>query len=436
MKIHIDEEFRSLIPPLTPEERAQLEANLIADGCREPLIVWQGCLVDGHNRFEICTRLGIAYETLEMEFADREAAMDWMDANQLGRRNLSPENFKLAVGRRYNRTKKAARFEEGNKAAEKTVDQNDTPFTSTAAKLATEYGISEATVKRAGKFAEEVEEAKKTAAPELKKAIEERKVSKADAVKIATLPQAEQKKVVELSDKEIVAKANQIKREQKEAKKTEKVIAENKAVEAVQGLAKVDISAVADIRLCSCKELFASGVRPDVVITDPPYPREFLDTFTELAEGCALAGVKVVAVMSGQSYLPEVMERLCKHLKYRWTMAYLTPGGQAVQLWQAKVNTFWKPLLVFGEATDWFGDVVKSDVNDNDKRFHNWGQSESGMMDWIKRMSKPNDLICDPFMGAGTTAVAALACGRRFVGCDIDAAHVESAKARCLQVIR
>jgi site-specific DNA-methyltransferase (adenine-specific) len=122
---------------------------------------------------------------------------------------------------------------------------------------------------------------------------------------------------------------------------------------------------------------------------------------------------------------------MSKHLKYRWTLAYMTPGGQAVQQWQAKVNTFWKPILLFGEADEWFGDVATSKAND--KRFHGWGQSESGMVDLVDRLTKPGDLICDPFIGAGTTAVAALASGRRFIGCDIDPFHAETAKARALQ---
>ena len=115
--------------------------------------------------------------------------------------------------------------------------------------------------------------------------------------------------------------------------------------------------------------------------------------FTELAEACAAASVPLVAVMSGQSYLPEVLRRLCEHLTYRWTLAYLTPGGQAVQLWAGKINTFWKPVLLFGEPTEWLGDVVSSKVNDNDKRFHTWGQSESGMADLVERLTKPGQPV-------------------------------------------
>ena len=209
--------------------------------------------------------------------------------------------------------------------------------------------------------------------------------------------------------------------------------AEQKEIELQQALKEISIQsldAVCDIRVCSCRELFQSGIKPDAVITDPPYPHEFLACFSELAESCKLASVPLIAVMSGQSYLPEVMQRLCEHLEYRWTIAYLTPGGQAAQQWPRKVNAFWKPILLFGNASDWIGDVAKSDVNDNDKRHHNWGQSESGMEDLIGRLTKPGQIVCDPFLGGGTTAVVSLALGRRFIGCDIDPQCVENTRKR------
>ena len=89
MNITIDPEFKALIPPLAPEELSQLEVNIIADGCRDPLVTWQGALIDGHNRYEICTRHGLPFETVEVDFADRTAAMLWMIDNQKGRRNVS-----------------------------------------------------------------------------------------------------------------------------------------------------------------------------------------------------------------------------------------------------------------------------------------------------------------------------------------------------------
>lgn len=178
----------------------------------------------------------------------------------------------------------------------------------------------------------------------------------------------------------------------------------------------------------------------DAIITDPPYPREFLPVYTDLAEFAARAlkpGGSLVC-MVGQSYLPEILERLGERLTYQWTVAYLTPGGQAAQLWDRKVNTFWKPLLWFtnGDYTgDWIGDVTRSEVNDNDKRHHHWGQSESGMADIIRRFTAPGDLIVDPFLGGGTTGQVALDLARRFTGADTDPDCVEQSRHRILRQV-
>lgn len=219
-----------------------------------------------------------------------------------------------------------------------------------------------------------------------------------------------------------------VKRQEKEQKKEEKRDKQEQAIAKISDEAKRDLSSVCDIRQCSMAELL-EDVKPDCIITDPPYPKEFLHVYGELAE--ASKHVPLVAVMVGQSYLPQILSAMTEHLPYLWTMTYLTPGGQAVQLWQAKVNTFWKPILLFGELPHWIGDVVSSDTNDNDKEHHYWGQSESGMANLIERLSQPGDLVCDPFMGGGTTAVTSIGMGRRFVGCDIDADAVTTSRERC-----
>lgn len=90
MTIKIDPELKALIPPLAADEYKQLEANIIAEGCRDPLVVWDSTLIDGHNRHEICTRHGIKFDTVEMEFESIAHARIWMRNNQKGRRNLTP----------------------------------------------------------------------------------------------------------------------------------------------------------------------------------------------------------------------------------------------------------------------------------------------------------------------------------------------------------
>lgn len=90
-KPSIDPEFRALIHAPTADELAGLEADIVARGCLDAIKTWNGMIVDGHNRFEICERLGKPYRVEALSFDTREEAKAWMIAHQLGRRNL-PEN--------------------------------------------------------------------------------------------------------------------------------------------------------------------------------------------------------------------------------------------------------------------------------------------------------------------------------------------------------
>lgn len=148
--IVVDTEFAALIPPLAAEEREQLEANIAEHGgARDPIVVWgrEGKLtiLDGHNRYEICTRLGLPFDIHQLSFASREKAADWIDRNQLGRRNLSPEQMSLLRGRRFNRTKKRGRSKTGQNVR------------ISAEQLAAEHGVNERTIRRDGEFAAAVE---------------------------------------------------------------------------------------------------------------------------------------------------------------------------------------------------------------------------------------------------------------------------------------
>ena len=96
--ITIDSEFKALIPPLTAEEHAELERSLLADGCRDALVLWGDTLIDGHNRYEICTRHNIPFEVVRKELDSRQSAIEWIILNQFGRRNLpAHERARLAL---------------------------------------------------------------------------------------------------------------------------------------------------------------------------------------------------------------------------------------------------------------------------------------------------------------------------------------------------
>ncbi len=100
MRYAIDPEFKTLIRSLTEAEYSALEASVVAEGCRDALVIWRGygIIVDGHNRYEICQKNGIAFRVEERDFPDRQAVKVWILKNALARRNLTDgERFEVAI---------------------------------------------------------------------------------------------------------------------------------------------------------------------------------------------------------------------------------------------------------------------------------------------------------------------------------------------------
>lgn len=148
--MRIDSEFKNLIPPLTAEEFQGLEQSILSDGCRDALVVWNGILIDGHNRYEICMKHGIPFETMEMEFDSREDVKLWMMQNQLARRNLSPYvrslialKMKPAIAERA-KERHASHTEQGYQMFGKAVH--------TDKELANIAGVSHATIAKVEKI--------------------------------------------------------------------------------------------------------------------------------------------------------------------------------------------------------------------------------------------------------------------------------------------
>jgi N6-adenosine-specific RNA methylase IME4 len=149
LNFRIDPDIRSHIPPLREDELRQLEENMLRDGCKAPLVVWDGVLLDGHNRFDICERHGLPFTTETIELPNREAAIAWIEDNQLGRRNLTADQFSYFIGRKYERIKRS------HGGAREASGQNDHLKTATA--VAEQHGVSEKTVRRAGDYANDVD---------------------------------------------------------------------------------------------------------------------------------------------------------------------------------------------------------------------------------------------------------------------------------------
>ena len=136
----------------------------------------------------------------------------------------------------------------------------------------------------------------------------------------------------------------------------------------------------------------------------------------------------VLVVMSGQTHLPEVYERLTQYedLQYRWTVAYLMPGKTDVRVWGRTIWNRWKPVVVLTKGQprgDWTIDVVTSP--EADKQHHVWGQSLQGIVGLIDAFVLPESRILDPFVGGGTTIDAAINSGHTCVGIDNDPVAIE-----------
>jgi hypothetical protein len=161
-QLKINERFKRLIPPLSLGELQQLEQNLIRDGCREPLCVWNSTIIDGHNRYEICTRLQIPFTIQRKHFESYEEATAWICANQLGRRNITDETRKYLIGKRYEMEKilgahNACGTNQHKKKEVRPKMLAEPAFDKTACRtrerLGEEYRISHATVDKYGIYA-------------------------------------------------------------------------------------------------------------------------------------------------------------------------------------------------------------------------------------------------------------------------------------------
>jgi DNA methylase len=160
-----------------------------------------------------------------------------------------------------------------------------------------------------------------------------------------------------------------------------------------------------------------------LVLTDPPYGQEWLPHVEPFGELCArvLKPGGSLLMLYGQSYLPDVLQTLERHLHYHWLCAYQLKSA-ASAVWPRRILNHWKPLIWCTKGVytgEYQGDGLMGDGQD--KRFHEWGQSAALFAALVRRLSMPGDVILDPLCGGGTTGAVALTLRRRFIGIDCDA---------------
>ena len=190
----------------------------------------------------------------------------------------------------------------------------------------------------------------------------------------------------------------------------------------------------ASVRVGSYEDLLESQRDLDAIITDPPYEHHAIPMYVRLAElaARALKPDGILAVMTGQMTLPEILGPMSAHLRFRWVLAYYNKGGNAsVRSWKYRILSAWYPVVLFGGGDHrWVRDVVPG--IGLDRRFHDHGKSVEGARHLVESLVSPGSLVCDPFCGGGSLGIAAVQHGCRFVGGDINPECVEITRLRLL----
>ena len=218
MNIIINDELRSFVDPLTDIEYAALERSLLAEGCRDALVLWQDTLIDGHNRYEICRKHNIEFRTVQNNsFASIEDVMLWMIDNHLARRSVSDfQRGLLALRKKEIVTARMAQkmAEEPPEPSPDDIDSRPPPPWNTREEVAKAARVSSNTISQ-------IERIQKAATPQLVEAVRTGAISINAAANVAQLPQEAQIAAVAGGRKELQQAARQV-REQKMATRPRK----------------------------------------------------------------------------------------------------------------------------------------------------------------------------------------------------------------------
>ena len=400
--MQIDPEFEALIPPLSDDELKYLETSILDEGCRDALVVWGDILVDGHHRYEICTRHDIEFKTIQKEFASREDAKRWIIENNLGRRNLTPfQKVELAL-RLEGIYKEEAKARFGGR--HKKLTQENFPE------------LNEGQVRdKIGEIAG---------------------VSGKQVDKVKTILQNAPEEVIEKARNGEIS----IHKAYKETKK--KIDLEKNRTELMEKAKEVEslpetVRLVHGDFLTDYKQLGENSV--DAIITDPPYVKEWLHNYEPFAKAAAYVlkpgGFLITYV--GHIHIDQILDQIRQHLDYYW-IACLKHAGTISAVHSRSVQCWFKPILIFQKPPRtkpkrYFNDYIQGSGKEKDA--HIWQQGEEELRQIFEPFTDPGDVVLDPFMGSGTVISMAHKMGRIGIGFDIDKDNVEIVKGRLANVI-
>jgi hypothetical protein len=397
----VDGEFAALIAALTAEERQQLEANLIAHGCRDALVVWRGLLLDGHNRLEICHRHGIPYDTTEIDLPDREAARLWIEENQLGRRNLTTDQRAAVAYRIMQRRVAISKKQRAAKA-----------------------GASHGSARISGAHVSHQDE---STPRQRERTAREHHISTRKIREIAALAK---------TDTDIV---NRIANAEISLRDAKEFMLDRVRQAKIKDALKTHVRGEG-IHTGHMNRLFRilDDDSVDLFITDPPWEKKALPVYSELGK---LAQQKLkpggfCLVLCGQLYLDNVISRLAESLDWYWLCAVkLDANANGGRIWPRKMTNGFRPILMFTKRPaparpehQWIADLLRRP--NTDKSHHKHGQSVGDSQYYIERLTLPGELCVDPFVGGGTVPEICATTKRKFIGTELNPGIAAAARAR------
>jgi DNA modification methylase len=413
-------EFKGLIPPLTPEEYAGLEQSIIAEGCRDALVTWQGTLIDGHNRYEICNKHNIPFSTSEKTFESRDKVKEWVILNQFGRRNLSVyDRSVLALKLKELFAEKAETNLHLSKGQGiKGCQKSDKVNIDTKKELAHIAGVSHDTIAK-------VQKIEKMATSETKEKVKSGEVSINQAYQTV-------RREEKISQQKSEIKENSLKHKSLHG-------------EILQGDFFNEINNIADDSI-------------DLLFVDPPYGVlnenwDKIDTVSFTGKWLDRVMPKVkstgrIYICFSQWHQFELYKLLEKHDFYGFNF------GQVI-VWNYRNNNqpsnrkeyryAYEPIFyLYGKdagelnfTPDTYGEtqfnvwtIATPQSNFTEGKYHPAQKPIELLERIIKTGSRENDLILDPFAGSGTTGVVCEKLNRNYILIEKEQEYVDIARGR------
>jgi ParB-like chromosome segregation protein Spo0J len=401
-----------LLPPLSPEEFASLKADISAHGVLVPIeLDTDGATLDGHHRLRAWTELkaeGVRlpdYPRIVRAGLSEDDKVAHVLALNLARRHLTPKQRAEVVGMLRLKGWSLRRIGEVAGVSDATVRRD-------LAAIATFDAIDQP---------ERIERRNGGTYPARRASISvtSRRDEGRALAALATLGNDAPGRPLTVRRAEVLAR--QVELERRRNGHGKKV---------TQGLGW-------EIRHGDFRRVLADldDHSLDLVVADPPYGDEALDLWSDLGEFAAMAlkPGRVLVALTGKLRLPQVIRALTEHLEWVWMGEIIYSGERRMR--KLRIDGCFRPLLVLSagpyEPRSYFRDLIDcSERIDEVKRDHAWAAPLSAMVQIVEAFSKPGELVVDPMVGSGTTGVAALQLGRRFLGVDMDEAAVSLAVER------